>query len=53
MRDYATWYKRATAGIRRRKHGAEHLNALKRILTDGMYAAYPLLLAVLLARGRE
>ena len=51
MRDYATWYKRATAGIRRRKHGAEHLNALNRILTDGMYAAYPLLLAVLLARG--
>ena len=51
MRDYATWYKRATAGIRRREHGAEHLNTLNRILTDGMYAAYPLLLAVLLARG--
>lgn len=51
MRDYATWYRRATAGIRRRNRGAQRLNALNRILTGAMYAAYPLLLLVLFARG--
>lgn len=50
-RDYAAWYRRITAPIRKRKGGAERLGRLDRILTDAMYAAYPLMLAILLARG--